>query len=115
MLETAHAALARPGLHPDPIDPHPAVGGLVEAFDEVLNLGIPNRLGRLVEMVCWKYARCRLLRPDAGTSHVAGKCRKLSSSAEDGRSWARREVCDQGYWGARRRPLPLDSYRIRRD
>jgi hypothetical protein len=30
--------LARPGLHPNPIDPHAAVDGLIEAFEEVLDL-----------------------------------------------------------------------------
>jgi len=34
----APAVLARPD-HPFPIDPHAAVGGLVEAFEEVLDLG----------------------------------------------------------------------------
>ena len=36
------------------VDPHAAVGGLVEAFDEVLDLGvdllIPHSLGRLVHV-----------------------------------------------------------------
>ena len=45
--------LARPRSDPDPIDTHAAVGGLVEAFDEVLDLRqhllIPHGLGRLVE------------------------------------------------------------------
>ena len=44
--------LARPRSHPDPIDPHASEGRLVEAFDEVLDLGqhllVPNGLGRLV-------------------------------------------------------------------
>jgi hypothetical protein len=47
-------------------------------------------------------------------SHIAGQWRKLSPSAEDGRPWARREVYDQGYWGARRRPLTLDRHPVRR-
>jgi hypothetical protein len=38
------------GCHPDPIDPHAAVGGLLEAFEEVLDLGrhlrILHGLGR---------------------------------------------------------------------
>ena len=33
----------------------------------------------------------------------------------DGRSWVRRELCDPRYWGAWRRPLPLDRYRVWRD
>jgi hypothetical protein len=37
-------------VHSDPIDPHTAEGGLVEAFEVVLDLGIPNRLGRLVDV-----------------------------------------------------------------
>jgi hypothetical protein len=45
---------ARPPLHPDPIDPHAAVGRLIEAFDEVLDLRqhllIPHGLGRLVDV-----------------------------------------------------------------
>ena len=31
--------LARPDRHPDPIDPQTSVGGLVEAFEVVLDLG----------------------------------------------------------------------------
>jgi hypothetical protein len=31
--------LARPCSHPDPIDPYAAVSGLLEAFEEVLDLG----------------------------------------------------------------------------
>jgi hypothetical protein len=53
-LEPTHAPLARPGSDPNPIDPHAAVGGLVEAFDEVLDLRqhllIPHGLGRLVDV-----------------------------------------------------------------
>jgi hypothetical protein len=30
----------------------------------------------------------------------------------DGRSWERSEVCNQGHWGAWRRPLPLDCYPV---
>ena len=82
LLQLTPAVLGAPGVHLDPIDPHASIARLIEAFDEVLDLGLPNRLGRLVEIVRWKYARRRLLRPDAGTSHVAGKCRKLSPSAE---------------------------------
>ena len=29
-----------PRCHSDPIDPHTAVGGLIEAFEEVLDLGV---------------------------------------------------------------------------
>jgi hypothetical protein len=40
--------------HPDPIDPHASIGRLIEAFDEVLDLGqhllIPHGLGRLVDV-----------------------------------------------------------------
>jgi hypothetical protein len=32
------------------IDPNASIGRLVEAFEEVLDLGIPNRLGRLVDV-----------------------------------------------------------------
>ena len=39
-LQAAHTPLARPGCHPDPIDRHAAVGGLIEAFEEVLDLGL---------------------------------------------------------------------------
>jgi hypothetical protein len=53
-LETTPAVLARPRSHPLPIDPHAAVGWLVEAFDEVLDLRlhllIPHGLGRLVDV-----------------------------------------------------------------
>jgi hypothetical protein len=46
--------LGWPRSHPDPIDPHSAVGGLVEAFNEVLDLGqhplLPHGLGRLVDV-----------------------------------------------------------------
>jgi hypothetical protein len=42
--------LARPSLHPDPISPHAAVGGLTEAFEEVLDLGLQHGLGRLVHV-----------------------------------------------------------------
>jgi len=30
-LQPAHASLARPGLHPDPVDPHASIGRLIEA------------------------------------------------------------------------------------
>jgi hypothetical protein len=54
ILQPVAAVLARPRLHPDPIDPHAAVGRLVEAFDEVLDLLqhllIPHGLGRLVDV-----------------------------------------------------------------
>jgi len=33
----------------------------------------------------------------------------------DGRSWVRRKVCDQGHWGGRASPLPLDRYSVRGD
>jgi hypothetical protein len=80
---------------PYPSDPHAAVGGLVEAFNEVLDLGIPNRLRRLVEVQSsWPAGsgrRRRLLRPDAGTSHVAGSGGSLAQCRADGqfrgRSW----------------------------
>jgi hypothetical protein len=53
LLQTTPAMLARPRNHPNPIDPHAAVGGLVEAFDEVLDLRlhllIPHGLGGLVD------------------------------------------------------------------
>jgi hypothetical protein len=46
--------LGRPGCHPDPIDPHAAIGRLVEAFEEILDLGrhlfILHGLGRLVDV-----------------------------------------------------------------
>jgi hypothetical protein len=46
--------LARPGSDPLAVDPHAAVGGLVKAFDEVLDLSqhllIPHGLGRLVDV-----------------------------------------------------------------
>jgi hypothetical protein len=35
LLQAAHVCLAVPGVHPDPIDPDAAVGGLIEAFQEV--------------------------------------------------------------------------------
>jgi hypothetical protein len=83
--------LAAPGMHPFAVDPHSAVGGLVEAFDEVLDLRphlfIPHGIGRLVHVPpsSWPAGsgrQRRLLRPDAGTSHVAGHWRKLNPSAE---------------------------------
>src|SRR5260370_42317640 len=37
-LHPAPAVLARPDRRPDPIDPHAAVGGLIEAFDEARDL-----------------------------------------------------------------------------
>ena len=47
-------AVRGPGCHSDPIDPLAAEGGLVEAFDEVLDLGqhllIPHGLGRPVDV-----------------------------------------------------------------
>jgi hypothetical protein len=50
-LHPAPSIPARPDRHPDPIDPYAAVGGLVEALNEVLDLGlhllIPHGLGRL--------------------------------------------------------------------
>ena len=33
-----------------PFDPNASIGRLIEAFDEILDLGIPNRLGRLVDV-----------------------------------------------------------------
>ena len=40
LLQPTPAVLGAPGVHPDPTDPHAAVGGgLVEAFEEVLDLG----------------------------------------------------------------------------
>jgi hypothetical protein len=67
-LKTADASLARPGCHPDPIDPHASIGRLIEAFDEVFDLGehlfVSHGLGGLVStsiiMACWKCVRCRL-------------------------------------------------------
>jgi hypothetical protein len=49
--------LARPGSHPDPIDPHAAVGGLFAAFEEVLDPGVLHGLGRLVDV----HAHCPLV------------------------------------------------------
>ena len=49
------------------------------------------------------------------TSPGVPQWRKLSPSAEHGSSWVRRKVCDPRYWGARRRPLPLDRYSVRGD
>jgi hypothetical protein len=50
-LEPAHSSLARPGVHPEPSDPHAAIGGLIEAFEEVLDFrAIPSPpLGRIGE------------------------------------------------------------------
>jgi hypothetical protein len=46
--------LARPRSDPDPIDPHAAVGRLIEAFDEVLDLRqhlfVSHGLGGLVDV-----------------------------------------------------------------
>jgi hypothetical protein len=54
LLQPTTAVLGAPGVHPDPIDPQAPVGGLIEAFDEVLNLRqhllIPRGLGRLVDV-----------------------------------------------------------------
>jgi hypothetical protein len=51
---TLHRAAYRltihPGLRPDPIDPHASIDRLVEAFDEVLDLGVPLDLGSLVDI-----------------------------------------------------------------
>jgi hypothetical protein len=90
-------------------------GRLVEAFDEVLDLGIPKRLRRLVDVYH--------LGP-LEVCHGAGYCvqtlERLTSRAvaqaqphcrADGRSGARREVCDQEHRGAAAL-LPLDRYRI---
>jgi len=53
-LKATPAVLARPDRHPFPIDPHAAPSGLVEAFDEVLELRqhllIAHGLGRLVDV-----------------------------------------------------------------
>ena len=62
----------------------------------------------------------------AGSCHGAGCCvqtlERLTSPAvaeaqpqrrADGRSWARCEVCDPGYWGVWSGALPLDSERFR--
>ena len=38
LLQPTPAVLGAPGVHPDPTDPHAAVGGLIEAFGEVLDL-----------------------------------------------------------------------------
>jgi transposase len=38
-LKPTPAVLARPRSHPDPIDPHASVRGLIEAFEEILDLG----------------------------------------------------------------------------
>jgi hypothetical protein len=38
-LEAALASLAAPGTDPDTIDPHATVGGLIEAFEKILDLG----------------------------------------------------------------------------
>jgi len=44
---------ARPDRHPFPIDPHAAPGGLLEAFEEILDLGehllVSHGLGGLVD------------------------------------------------------------------
>ena len=39
-----------PRCHSDPIDPHTAVGGLIEAFEEVLDLGVQVTSVKLVEI-----------------------------------------------------------------
>ena len=39
-LEATHAALARPSMHSDPIDPHASIGRLIEAFEKVLDLSV---------------------------------------------------------------------------
>jgi hypothetical protein len=51
--------MARPGLHPNPIDPHAAVGGLVEAFEEILDLsvGVPYRRSPVTTMLVWRLPR----------------------------------------------------------
>jgi hypothetical protein len=59
--------------------------------------------------------RCRLLRPDAGMSHVAGHWRKFIPSAElmaDPECGARCGIRDTR--APRATPLPLDRYRVRR-
>ena len=51
--------LGGPLSDPGPIDPHAAVGGLIEAFEEVLDLGIPKRLRRVIDAIIlarWKWA-----------------------------------------------------------
>jgi len=53
-LSPDHPFLDDQVANPDPIDPHAAVGGLVEAFAEVLDLRqhllIPHGLGRPVDV-----------------------------------------------------------------
>jgi hypothetical protein len=101
---------------PLPVYPHAAVGGLVEAFEEVLDLRrhllLPHGFGRLVDVHhhgplevrhdagCCVQTLERFTSPGSGGS--SAPCRA------NGRSWVRREVCSPGYWGARTRPIPLD-------
>ncbi|MGA7260274.1 MAG: hypothetical protein WCA23_01225 [Stellaceae bacterium] len=79
------AVLALPDWHPFPIDPHGAVGGLIEAFDEVLDLRlhllIPHGLGRLVNV---HHHGPLEVGDGAGycVQTLAGQWRKLSPSAE---------------------------------
>jgi len=67
-------------------------GGLRRGAQSVRPRPMPAARGRNVRAVAKAQPQCRA----------------------DGRSWVRCEVCDQGHWGARRRPLPLDRYSVRR-
>jgi hypothetical protein len=62
LLQPTPAVLGAPGVHPDAIDPPAAVGRLIEAFDEVLDLRqhllIPDGLGRLVDGGCADLGPC---------------------------------------------------------
>jgi hypothetical protein len=60
-----------------PFDPNASIGRLIEAFDEILDLGIPNRLGRLVDVHHHGPLEVRhgagYCVQTLGTSHVAGQ------------------------------------------
>ena len=71
-LQPAHASLARPGLHPDPVDPHASIGRLIEAFDEVLDLRPPHP--------AWPWPPGR--RPSSWPAGSAPRRRLLRSDAD---------------------------------
>jgi hypothetical protein len=70
------------------VDPNAAVGGLVEAFEEVLDLGLDLRIlhglaawSMSIIMARWKCDTAPATAPRRWKSHLAGQWRKLSTGA----------------------------------